>query len=304
MNMKKFEVSKILVPVDFSETSLKALEHAEYFAVKYNAKIALLHVLKYGNYDIQIPGFNQLGDPSETIREIVLDKMRELGIDIKNRTGITPEFVLGTGNVFRTIIDVSKNENCDLIVMGTHGVSGEHELFIGSNAYRVAEHSKLPVLTVRKKSSASIQRIAMPIDSSPASRDKVPYVCQIAQKFGAQVSMCGILTSEHEEEEAQMKLRLKQTQEYFQEHNVECSTELLKGDNIGELVLNYASIEKCDIITIMKEMEPSGIFMGPYSQYIVNRSEVPVLSFSPVFHKEDIGDDPNLEADWETPYLL
>ncbi|HCQ29274.1 MAG TPA: hypothetical protein DIU39_03245 [Flavobacteriales bacterium] len=302
--MKKFEVTKILVPVDFSETSLKAIEHAEFFANKYDAQIALVHVLKSGSYDIKLPGFGSIGQPTETIREVVLDKMREIGKGILDRTGKTPTFILANGNVFRNIIDVSRNENCDLIIMGTHGVSGEHELFIGSNAYRVVEYSKIPVLTVRKKSSAAIKRITMPIDSSPASRDKVPFVCQIAQKFGATVNMCGILTSDHEDEEPQMNLRLKQTKEYFEEHGVECTSELLKGDSIGELVLNFARIEKADLIAIMKEMEPSGIFMGPYSQYIVNRADVPVLSFSPVFHKEDIVDDPNLEADWETPYLL
>ena len=301
--MKKFEVTKILVPVDFSETSLKALEHAEFFANKYDAQIALLHVLKFGSYSIKLPGFGNLGQPEETVREVVLGKMREIGQGIKERTGKTPAFILGRGSVFRNIIDIAKNENCDLIVMGTHGVSGEHELFVGSNAYRVVELSDIPVLTVRKASSIGIKNIVMPIDSSPASRDKVPFVCQLAQKMEAKISMCGILTSDHEDEEGQMNIRLKQTKEYFEEHGVECTYELLKGDSIGELVLNFAKVEKADIITIMKEMEPSGIFMGPYSQYIVNRSDVPVLSFSPEFHKSDL-EDPNIEADWETPYLL
>ncbi len=302
--MKTFEVSKILVPVDFSETSLKALEHAEFFAKNYHSKIVLLHVLKYGSYDIKIPGFDRLGQPNETIREVVLDKMRDLGKDVQERTGTTPSFVLGRGSVFRNIIEVAKGEKCNLIVMGTHGVSGEHDLFIGSNAFRVVEMSEVPVLTVRKKASPGITNIALPIDSSPESRDKVPFACQIAQKFGAKISMCGILTSDHADEEGQMNIRLKQTKEYFEDHNVTCDYELLKGDSIAELAMNFAKIKQSDFMIIMKEMEPSGIFMGPYSQYIINRSDIPVLSFSPAFHKADIDDDTNIEADWETPYLL
>jgi nucleotide-binding universal stress UspA family protein len=145
-------VRKILVPVDFSECSMPALEWAHELAQRCGANLELLHVW-------QAPPFlpPQIMVGVEPAASLPLDELieqnagRELSV-LTEQAGassiIIGESTIRQGDPARTIVDYAKAEGHDLIVLGTHGRSGLVHLLLGSVAEKVVRWARVPVLTV------------------------------------------------------------------------------------------------------------------------------------------------------------
>jgi nucleotide-binding universal stress UspA family protein len=148
------QVQRILVPVDFSEGSRRALEYAADLARRYGATIDVLHVWDVPTYlpaDTLVSSGSQaweLTRLAQSTAEANLEKFvaeaAEEGIPIA-RTRAEP------GVPSQVIADAAKNDDYDLIVMGTQGRTGLPRVLLGSVAERVVRHATCPVLTVREK---------------------------------------------------------------------------------------------------------------------------------------------------------
>ena len=139
-------IQRILVPTDFSESSNLALRYGKEFAKTFGAELHLLHVIEdtllYGG-SMPVPPvvFEEM---EKTVREqfkkLVTDEERE---DLKART------LSRTGSPFVEICRYAKEENIDLIVIGTHGRGPIAHMLMGSVADRVVHKAPCPVLSVR-----------------------------------------------------------------------------------------------------------------------------------------------------------
>ncbi|MEX2117462.1 MAG: universal stress protein [Bacteroidota bacterium] len=146
---KSFELSKILVPIDFSDHSRKALQYAIPFARKFNASIDLIYVVEPTVYPADF-SFGQVGFPA------IEDELRKRGaeeLDELVRKNIARQVpakrAVRTGKAFYEILLYAKEEKIDFIIIATHGHSGiEHALF-GSTAEKVVRKASCPVLVVR-----------------------------------------------------------------------------------------------------------------------------------------------------------
>ena len=150
-------MKKILVPTDFSEYAYYALKVAAQIAKKNNGEIILLHML-------ELP--HQAGDAigsGHDIPEIMLFKnaaMKRLEdlMDDECLDGLKVSQVIQFELAFDGIMNISKKNEVDLIVMGSHGASGFKEMFIGSNAEKVVRNSDVPVLIIKKDAKFSYWR--------------------------------------------------------------------------------------------------------------------------------------------------
>lgn len=140
----------ILVPVDGSETSETAIEHAAQLAIKLDAKVTTIQVLVLDPYiasEYMTAGqTNELIERARTYIQKNLDavksKFKELGVEA--------ESLLVEGQlIHREIIKVAEKSNVDLVVMGSHGRTGLKKLFLGSVAQNVLSEIHLPVLIAR-----------------------------------------------------------------------------------------------------------------------------------------------------------
>src|SRR5690606_34650295 len=130
-----YSVKRVLVPIDFSITSKQALEYCSIFCEKFSAKLHLMHVVSAGSYDKVLPEIDHAAR-GERLRELISEKLNELA---ETYSSCNPEGVqvhLAEGKISREIVRVSKEIDADMILMGTHGVSGFEEFFVGSNTYR------------------------------------------------------------------------------------------------------------------------------------------------------------------------
>ncbi len=143
------EVSKILVPVDFSDNTPAILEWAAHLAEEHDSSVILLHAYHLPVEFQQLEGAYLPPDFWASVRaeaETSLDKYKA---DL-DRSGLPTEIVVCEGYAATVIVEEATERNVDLIVIGTHGRSGLKHLLLGSIAERVVQKAPCPVLTVRE----------------------------------------------------------------------------------------------------------------------------------------------------------
>ena len=156
MENKKSLITKILVPIDGSLHSDKVLNYAFDLAEKYSAEIMLFSVAQ--TYVTTGPIFvTHPTSPLETqgvyISEIetahrkVLEKAFNKAKKDKPDLKVAKKLV--NGRASEEIVKIAKEENFDLIVMGSRGLGGIKEFFLGSVSDRVADNARCPVLIVK-----------------------------------------------------------------------------------------------------------------------------------------------------------
>ena len=156
-------MKKIIVPIDFSEYSEYALEAAAILAKKNNAEIFALHMLEMSNAVFTATGENQQPKMLFYLR-LAEQKFQEfLTKDYLEGIKVTP--IVKNFKVFSEVSEVAEEHGADLIVMGSHGVSGFTEVFVGSNTEKVVRHSNLPVLVIKQKpANLHFENVVFPSD--------------------------------------------------------------------------------------------------------------------------------------------
>lgn len=148
-------LNKILVPVDFSETSTKALEEAQTWAKIAGAEVHVLHVLEETPVASMV-GVLPLAELSG-FQAMYAEKMKEtFGTFIENNPieGIDVSTHFAQGDAAHEIVSYAKANDIDLIVMGTVGRSGLEGIMLGNTAERVAREQPCALLTVRGKAKS------------------------------------------------------------------------------------------------------------------------------------------------------
>ena len=143
------QLKRILVPIDFSDSSLKALRYAVPFAEKFGATIYLVHVLEPPFLASNIENLG-LAIPQRELAQSTREKLLSLAAqEIEELVPVSAE--VRTGRAFDQIAAVAKELDVDLIIIATHGYTGLKHILLGSTAERVVRHAPCPVLTVRER---------------------------------------------------------------------------------------------------------------------------------------------------------
>ena len=139
---------KILVPIDFSECSMKGLLYAQDFANQFESKLILLNSVhfqyyvasdEYARYDL--PRLTQYAEKAARKQMRDLVKKTDWG-------GLQVETSLQTGHPGQQICDGARGCAADLIITSTHGTTGFKHVLLGSTAEYVVRHAHCPVLVV------------------------------------------------------------------------------------------------------------------------------------------------------------
>ena len=145
----RFRLNKILVPVDFSDFSTKAVDYALAFAEQFEARIILLHVVEPAVYpESTMLVATALDDLNNDLRQVAQERLSELR---RRRIGerAPSELLVRMGRAFSEIAAAAADLDVDLIILATHGYTGLKHVLLGSTAERVVRHAPCPVLTVR-----------------------------------------------------------------------------------------------------------------------------------------------------------
>ena len=141
---------KVLFCTDFSENADYAFDFAYGIAKRDEGLLYILHVIPYNPHQAYAESFIT----TEDLKKIQKAVEEDTANNYKKRyekeieEGIPYEFVTKSGREDEEILTFAKQENVDIIVMGTHGRSGIEHVFFGSVAEKVLRHSPFPVFVI------------------------------------------------------------------------------------------------------------------------------------------------------------
>ena len=268
----------ILTAIDFSDCSLKALDYAAYLADKLEAELSLIHVCKPYAKNLYYP------DTKKHEKKETEKKLDDLVSKYQKKLKTKVSSVIREGKVYKEVVNQAKYRDAYIIVVGTHGISGFEEFFMGSNAYRILTASPCPVLTVTADFEIDgFDKILLPIDSSLESRQKTMFTAEIAKSLDATVNILGVFNSKDSTIQNRIKQYCNQIITYLGKRNIKNTLEFSKETNIADAALSYADKTKPSLISIMSEADPYALrwILGSNAQKMVHHTRFPILCMHP-----------------------
>ncbi len=260
------------MPIDFTDVSDYALDHATAMAPVFGYRIFLLHVISKRQ-----KGSKKEKEAEERLLELVsrLHKVPDLEIT----------HMIRDGNVFKTINQVAEKLNAAFIVMGVHGRKGIQHL-IGSYPYKVACRASVPVLVVKHEHDhVGFRNIVVPIDFSRRSIQKITQAIRFSKLFGAKIRVFGFLSSENKAKIINKEALLKSVTNIFEENDVPVTTDLMINPDYDwpDALLSFAYYVEADLIMIVAERggKIQDIFSSNHTERILDKADVPILTIMP-----------------------
>jgi nucleotide-binding universal stress UspA family protein len=194
------ELKSILCPIDFSDFSAAAYQHALSLAEYYKARIVALHVVElwkypfadYAGQEADYAKFSTMMNESAEIQLRQFTKRYSVG-------GLQPEIIVHQGSAPRCILSFAREEKIEGIVMGTHGRSGFDRLVLGSSTDRVIRKASCPVLVVSSAAQKALDtgpgnrhrlsRILYCTDFSNNSEQARGYAVSLAAEYSAELAL-------------------------------------------------------------------------------------------------------------------
>lgn len=261
----KKEKGKVLIPVDFSEYSLKACQFGFSFAKEINAEVVLLHAyfspiyvptIPYGtdNFDFQIEREESVKSMIETVHK----ELNKLSDTIKKRveSGEFPNVkytcILRDGIPEEEILRYAKEHTPQIIIMGTRGRSQKDIDLIGSVTAEIIERSKTFVYAIPEQTSLKtfkdIKKVAFVTNFD--QRDLIAFDALITafKSFHFAISFIHLST----DNDAWNEIKLAGIKDYFQKQypQLELYYNVVKEDNILSNLDKYVKEENIDVICI------------------------------------------------------
>lgn len=195
------EIRQILCPIDFSEFSRHALDHAVAIARRYDSTITVFNVCPLVPAAVYAPGTPILpvSVPTPGDLDALLASMKRF-VETEVGAHATLRFEIGEGDPASEILYRATAIPSDLIVMGTHGRSGFERLVLGSVTEKVIQKAACPVLTVPRPIEDVVpmpaeifKRVLCAIDFSDASLKALEYTLSLAQHGGTQLTLVHVV---------------------------------------------------------------------------------------------------------------
>jgi nucleotide-binding universal stress UspA family protein len=278
-------INQILIPIDFSDQALIALDQSYNLAKFYKAELTLLYVIDEGSTLNRI--FQKPVDEDAQKKQIE-EKLDGLGADVSKKHNIKVNTLIAKGHIYDKILEVADMISAKMIIMGTNGTVGLKKRFIGSNALRVVKEAICPVVTIKgKHPREGCKNIVLPIDLSEESREKVDSAIELGNLYGATIRVVSVLFTLDEFVVNRLTRQMDQVKNFIKKAGVKCTAEMIKTtkghETLSHAIVDYSNKVDADLIMIMTQQEGNitPLFIGSTAQGIINHSEIPVMSIVP-----------------------
>ena len=272
-------MKKILVPTDFSKHAEYALRVAAQIARKNNSEIILLHMI-----ELPHQGNDAIGTGKD-LPEIMLFKNRAIErledlMDEDFLDGIEVSEVIQFEKAFNGVLNISKKNEVDFVVMGSHGASGFNEMLIGSNTEKVVRYSEVPVLVV-KSEMPEFKADSFVFASDFSEEIKKPFakMLDFAKGYDSHLNLVMINTpNSFKSTLAAEKIMNEFIKEFdYSNHSLHIYNDV----NVEKGILNFSNTVKADIIGMCTHGRTgfAHFFNGSISEDLVNHAARPVITF-------------------------
>ena len=293
---------RILVPVDFSEASKKAVTYAMTIASQTNAKLFIAHIVQ----DTSAMNYTFPSETYEVEKQQYEAAKRQIQKLIPEECAgmFDVEMIVKTGNVDSELLGIAEEEAVDLVVMGSHGRRHFGRWFIGSVTERLLRKLPVPVLSVSHVSPekhaielglVSVHKILYAADLAEASTVGMQYAIELARGTGAKLTVAhvvdhtnftlltntaaGYLETSKKMWVDSVTRKLHELVAREKPPDMDIEVAILEGKPY-EQILRFADDHGIDIIVL--NLQSRGIleraFLGSTAERVVRLAHMPVLS--------------------------
>ncbi len=277
-------MKKILVPVDFSEYSENALQVAATIAKQQNAEIIVLHMLGLSE---AVLTKDEAQEVSEAMYYMKLAEKRfATFLDKDYLKGIKISETVQNYKIFSEVNEVAHENDVDLIIMGSHGVSGlREEVFIGSNTEKVVRTSDVPVLVIKNSGdNFKMKEVVFACDFKMENLRPYHNAMKLFETMGANVHLLYVnLPGDRFKSSNQMEDKVKEFLFKADAGNLEMHDRVVyySDYSVESGVFNYSNKIDADVIAIPTHGRRglAHFFSGSIGEDIANHANKPVITF-------------------------
>jgi nucleotide-binding universal stress UspA family protein len=284
-------MKRILVPFDFSVQAGFAFDLACEIAHTNKATVTLLHVIDYtgmfdfasGSSGYPIMGSQAILEHDERFLELqqntAEEKLRDFVKDC-DKKGTQIQIRVRLGNAYHFITREINDDQVDLVVMGSKGVSGLEEMLIGSNTEKVVRHSKSPVLTVKSPVVLSdIKNIVFASNFTEEESHLAADLKKLQKAFQARLHLVRVTTPNNFETTRHVRLLMEQ---FVKNNAIDNFSTNIYNDRVEEDgIIYFAQDIEADMIALATHGRTGLLHLlgGSIAEDVVNHAKRPVWTF-------------------------
>jgi len=286
------KISRILLPVDFQDTSKRVVHQAAVLARHFHSEIVMLHVVTPLSYSAgTLEGTYVPANLDDLLKQLLRQAQKNLDEALGSElTGLAVKRLLVEGDPARTIVQTAREEKVDLIVMPTHGYGAFRRFLLGSVTSKILHDSECPIWTGAHLEEGPAREFAMrsilcAVDLSAHSAKTVQWAAQLAVEFGARLTIAHITAGVDVYgpdgfdfgpawKEALNRTAAQQIAKLLQEMSIKAEVFIESGD-VPKLLDRAAKQNDGDVLVIGR---PSHGRLRATGYGIIRESHIPVLS--------------------------
>ncbi|MEO6720311.1 MAG: universal stress protein [Ferruginibacter sp.] len=275
--------NKILVPVDFTSRSKKAIENAGELAIEYNCSIHLLHVIVISPLEAMAFAENTLAMPqlldNKSELEFKLEKLCA-AISSKSKDSVNVQYSIISGTWDESIIEFANKNQFDLILIGQkETIMGKRKMIL--NPDRIAAKTNAPVITVpANRRVTRLYSVIIPITDFLPVR-KLMYGVYMASNYNATIKLLGVENAGTKQKV--MYYMMKAYKLISENCSLKVEFEKTQATNVADAVNRYAQDKAADLVIVNPgtQTKMPGVLASLLGNIIQKYSSPPVLTVNP-----------------------
>lgn len=271
-------MKRILVPTDFSNQAENALKVAAHIARKNNSSIYLEHSLDLPSH------INDSGRSNAKPESLYFIRLAEQKFEPLLKRPYLADLeiheAIGHGEIYDDIKETVKQKDIDLVVMGSHGLSGFKEMFIGSNTEKVVRTSDIPVLVIKNEHSHfEIRDFVFATDFSEECKKPFLKAIELAKAMDAKIHLLYINTPNEFKTSAEANKMMRSFMKGVDLENY--SFNVYNDTSVEKGILGFAREQQAQLIGMSTHGRKglAHFFNGSISEDLVNHANMPVITF-------------------------
>lgn len=273
----------IVVAIDFSKGSIHALEYAIELANLTHANVIMVWVDNITGNEVAFANESkELRSEAKGNFDEILVKYKDKLLHGKLSTKVRK------GRVYQELSNYVKQNECFLMIIGTHGSSGFEEYWVGTNAFRIVSSISTPIITVKYNYDIKrgFRKILLPVIHTAQTIQKLEFAADLARTTGADINILALNSSGLKTVQRLVDSNVAKAEKYLSDKGVNYVVDSMNTKNMASDIIEHARVVDADLIAIMTDIQDqaNSILLGPFAQQLVSYSPVPVLSMHPKDH--------------------
>ena len=286
-------MNRILVPTDFSQNSQKALQYAIQIAKAGGGEITVLHVAELSDSHFSIiKGI--IDEQNRELQQEHWEKLHELQQRLLETENLSVNIKLYSGDIVEGILEQSKSNNADLIIMGTSETSSFRDKLIGNKATKLIRQSKIPVLCIPYHYNWSApQHFLLAINAELKEAAVLQPLATLCQLFKASLKIA-VLSEDNSEGVAVMahSRAVMSVMQLVEKRypDIDCTPVHLTGKHFYESILNYIQEAKIDLLAVIPHQKNwlDYITGKSITQKLAGHTQIPLLTIYEKMEKKSL----------------